>query len=690
LNRKSYPLIFLTFLIIGLLSISINANAFTFTYYQTTNPAKDTLNLDDSFVTLSSGKVLYVQIEGSGYDQIHFFIINKDGTKFNDYTYTYSDAGTTTTKIGGLSLTYVSDSDILVQFSSWIYYPAPTYDGAVSYLMVYNSVASTYVLYKATALPLNGNTGYSADSTYKPLIISSKMQLHSDGKYYGVVSYASEDSAHTNSYFTLIETIYTVATSLTSYRAYYTYTGSHSANPSYIYKPNILYDSTGYMYIATGTNYINMVFLKLSLTGHTTTVLATDNTQSDFPSTVGSLNTVYCNVSYSYKNLDNGIIINGTNKWLYYSWVFGFNDATFGDKPSVKFVQDRLEFNTSITTATLEAQDPISYSMQEINGYDYVPWVTGYKTYSNQTSYTILCEDGYATYNGEYYVFNALPDKIQITITADWFDNSLPDGGLGEMIGTITGSAGTLPYPSHSTAPFTGIGTNLSGNFMIEANLLNTQIYTNLQAFTVIITTELSYSPAGDVLTSGTPYYFTPRVLINSVGTEGVYFTFEVDGTVYASGTTLSNGYRYLNLPFTFSSAGIHTVDINVYYYITSNGKNPDYIGEYPLTVASNNTINGGGGGGGGSASISEFYSSIYTVFMPMAVFLIAPAVVFGLLFAKMGGTASVIGMMVGLGMGTVIGVQTAYIPPYVLYLYVLILAVVMVFMLRSGSTGGG
>jgi hypothetical protein len=63
---------------------------------------------------------------------------------------------------------------------------------------------------------------------------------------------------------------------------------------------------------------------------------------------------------------------------------------------------------------------------------------------------------------------------------------------------------------------------------------------------------------------------------------------------------------------------------------------------------------------------------------------------VFGLLFAKMGGTASVIGMMVGLGMGTVIGVQTAYIPPYVLYLYVLILAVVMVFMLRSGSTGGG
>ena len=40
--------------------------------------------------------------------------------------------------------------------------------------------------------------------------------------------------------------------------------------------------------------------------------------------------------------------------------------------------------------------------------------------------------------------------------------------------------------------------------------------------------------------------------------------------------------------------------------------------------------------------------------------------------------------------MGTVIGVQTAYIPPYVLYLYVLILAVVMVFMLRRGSTGGG
>lgn len=422
---------------------------------------------------------------------------------------------------------------------------------------------------------------------------------------------------------------YITATNTISYTFYYDYSvGTSETIPTQIQiyqNPN----STKDIYLATSVppDITLMEYFYFDLDAATTELLANHPASGRY----------YPN--RKTKLIGAGLEIAGTQLYLYFTWI---NATIISGIPAYTLIQHRLQFNNTITVSNLIAQDERAIAIQpSLVAGSVTTWSIGMLVDYNDI--IVYFPTKLAGVNHVYV------SSYDVT---DWFNM-----GTSNIDYRNENETSLIPFYTE----FDVIGRITTSNF--QSNELSTgtstRIYYGLTPPATDYDITLTYTPADTYPKSLTSYQFTVITSLN---------TFPVSSTIIGlwdnvqSFSVSANGGQYQFLK-TFTTSGIHIFTAKMYL----NSINV-YNETFTLTYID------GSAQGGTTEIMLPMAINLLVTFLPPFIMLVAPAVV---LYEIMGQ----IGVLMGLGLGSVLGWTTGMIPQFLMW--VIILCIVMYFVIE-------
>lgn len=337
--------------------------------------------------------------------------------------------------------------------------------------------------------------------------------------------------------------------------------------------------------------------------------------------------------------------VDGDDIYLYFTWAFpGINaEVNYYD-----IIQHRMRFNeTTIDADNLQEQNErIETIVTDSTTRE--EWIWGYEE----------SKDSYVYYHPyDHMTLGEIVLKRRITIT-DWTDFGTNDW---DTIESLEEAAGIFPYADDNDIIARDPGQTFQTN---EGSL---RVYYGLEALDTDYDLTLSYAPADIPLLDSKSYVFTATGTQNLVGFKHVQKLY-VDSTGTATQTTSASGVAAFSASF---NAGIHNITIEMY----STTGTYLHVESWLYAVAEDSTPDG----------------TTYPGMIPGIVQLIAqglPAMVVIMLpimgLSRIKDVPPIVSVMSGMTIGVVVATMGGMIPVYLTFMYVLCLAIIIVYMMRK------
>jgi len=618
LGKKCLTFLLLIMLTLPIMSVFVSASPSKITY------AGQSFNgeLDNKYVQLSNGRAVYAFIDSATPTYLRIKVINSDGSVYGTVDYLLASK-----TLLDCTVYYVSDTVVYIGI---VYY----YTGGYKmYSMVkFNPSALTSgPLISCTAINM-GNSATYINAAYLTSIITYNSKLY----FMSSEQYFLAPSSRTDVVY-LME--YVPDTTLTATYIQSSATGSISS-PYPIYWFNY---SAGIAYAVIADSTTPLSYYTVNLVSKTTTILVAHNTPSDMVDRVTA--------QYSHF-LGGGLISNGTDKYLYFTWIRPHQITAVN---YITYMQERLIFNATVSTAqfTGYSRSVLGITL-DYSGYSTPTWCLGYSVSKSQFKLF------YPNIN------SGLPTMNRIIINiSDWFDTASLTYTL------LVGTSESLPdsineiYPvSQSFITQWGLAVDNTGIVIMYrlASLIN--VYTVVGVI----------SPADSPLIQNKQYYLALTGKVNGLGRGGLAVSITINSGIPIIYGLSSTGT--LNEPIKFTSTGLLTIIINLIDIRIDTST----VATQTLTnVVQAEPTAPVGGIGGLIYNMQDSLLNTIINFAPSAVVIFAPA---GLMGVVMGP----IGFIAGALIGVVLGVQASLFPMYVLYLVFLILGLLTLMILRGGS----
>lgn len=584
----------------------------------------DYQQLDTKYVELLNGRLVCVYINQADSSYLRIKVINADGSTYGSADYTISSLYL----LRDCSVYYVSDTVIYIGVVS----QHQTTNHPMNFAMVLfnpSTLAVSSIL--ATDVNLLGS-GYNIIYAFLTTITTY------NSKYYFMASIMAYDTVNGYKAFVYLME-YTVNTTLTAAQFSYTSGASSYAYPIYWFNYG-----GGIAYACWATDAIALSYYTVSLSAKTHTLLVAHNEPADTVDMV--------TVQYSHF-LGGGLISNGTNRYLYFSWIRAHESAAVN---FVTFVQERMIFNTTVTTANF-----IEYSRSALgvtldySGYETPTWCLGYEV--DETQYKMYYPNNES---GTTYM-----NRMIIDID-DWFDTA------SLSYTHVVGTTESLPDSINQQYPVSQLFTSQWG-FCYDSTgiIIMYRLASLIEVYSVIGV----ISPNDSPYIQNKQYYLAISGKVNGVGRGGLAVNIIINSGLISTYGLSSLGL--LSLPIKFSSTGVVTVQID----LIDVRVDTSIVATQTITgvvQSEDTTLPAGGSGGLISAMQSSWISTIIN-FSPIALVVFAPA---GIGFIAVGAIGFVTGAMIG----TILGVVAGVLPTYVLYMVFLILGILAIVVLRGGG----
>jgi len=391
------------------------------------------------------------------------------------------------------------------------------------------------------------------------------------------------------------------------------------------------HNSTGiynqYVYILTSAKSDDTAqFYTMDMSGFTLTFLTNYPTGGTFP----DLNLRRINL------LTAGIYESGDIKYLYFTWEYSYTSAFVR---YIRLCQSRSVYNITISSATLLASGKSEMIIAPNLGSGSEPaWSIGISTTKE---------------NATVYFVNIIDSVYHISkydsYIVDWLDYGIFDNWISDF---------TAIVDNELDITWGGVITNMiiytpTGKIEILEVGGNTEIYLMTPLYIEYDIT-LIYTPPDNPLLTDTSYLFTFTTYANGLPTAIKYVAY-FDSTQFGAGITESNGQKqFTNI---VSLAGIHITTIKIYDVNNVLVRIETFDHLYKkVTIGTDITEEG---------VLMIGINSIFGI-MPSLIIIGLPA----LLFYQI--KNSVIMIVVGMTLGSVIGVLGGVIPLYILFIIIL------------------
>jgi len=641
-------------IIITLLSsiLITNVKAETSPYIIRDTPDNTYDNLEHTQCILPNGKLVIAYISDYyGNSMISIKVFNIDGTLYGETNYQYSSSK----DWFDIGIYAVSDTIVYI-YGHYVYKVSVFYTGFGVIKYNPSSLATSIVI--ATPLSIDTSQGSFSYSQVSSMLLYN-------GKYYFMCATNYVDTAGSNSDTSKMHLLeYTPDSTLgiTILKTIEAVDSIYIGVPQWFLSPidatlaYVMYaDSSG------GQNYYT-----ISLLAKTQTLIAAVFSSSyAFPTNT--------DIQARSMFLKGDVIVNGTDRYLYFSYVYPTNNGGITPLPTYTYVNDRMWFNGTIDTIHFQTHISFYYVMHSEYYFDDGKyWSYGFE--SDKSTVHI------------YYPFAIDDGNVRVakaTLTAhDWFDPDLAGW-----------SAYTDYYPTDNipiSTPF-GLEYKLHFDFLSQyaigvddyGGVPYLTVYYGLSLGIVDYSATLVYAPLDTPnLYVNRQYAFTVTAKIGGLGTSGLNVRFLMNGREQSIKVTNSQGkITYL---VTFTQTGYYSFTWEIY-----DPQNDGTIIRYilqdsyvviPLT-----------GGGVTPPTVITGWSNLLVMWVPVLVFIVTPMLGLAIVGGKYaGGIGMVIGMLGGGFAGIIGGTQLSLLPSYYLWLYLLFMGIALALAVTIGRSGGG
>jgi hypothetical protein len=371
--------------------------------------------------------------------------------------------------------------------------------------------------------------------------------------------------------------------------------------------------------------------------------------------------------------IEGGIYTTGTLYYLHFTWCYSLLSAYPTGIREVVTNQWRIEFNNTISSGTIIAQNQKTYLAVDESG---------------STSALVGMNWGFIESNGAPY-----PDVIRV-----FFQNIYSGKNVASVDMTIA-SWTTMSNGAFDTVQITRGVDNIDFSYLSYDNLIvknpmygySYQISSDTVSY--LCTNELvnvanysltvSYSPLDSPLHTGKWYNFIFTLYVNNVLDSGTSNTFRIYvDSLERAGGSYSTGIDHFDLYV--SASGVHTIQLYVY---DSGGSwlYTSAVYSYTFTTPPNSTS---------APPQNTILTNYYVMFMsvvPILGFVFVPMIALAIIGAKYAGPMGMIICMLSGGLvGVISGVTINLLPTYLLYLYILLMGVSLIMVIMSGRSSGG
>jgi hypothetical protein len=592
----------------------------------------------------SSGRIIVVRLSAVATTHLYVMVYSDSGELLGS-TDLYNEYGGYGALVGGFSVAEVSDTEIVVIAGN---------SNCIIYFIRVNIITYSHT---HTSVTFTASGACGIERIGMPIEYNGALYTfiydygYSSGTGFGMCKYVMSTSTLTKA-----EEV--------------TFSHNNYVMPPYGY----LDEANGKIYYLVtqyGTN--TLLIYEYNIGTHTFTLICTSPASGGFPSS-------NC-FRYGYGNFitfyGGGIENYGTYYYLYFAW--SYSDRTGAVYPSgsgVRFVSTYfwyMKFNNSISAGTLLSQARLtdyeldsSSSTSASCGLGY-----GYLYHSNTTS-TFDLYTYYQDISAGKHLSRVTYHILDIEADPTEFDTEYILQGVDNLDFKLIDTDCQMYYDMAY-----GIAYHQKSDaytYLVTGEEIPTQAYTE----------EFVYSPADDPLVTSKYYTFLWTIYKDGIlATETETYRIYVDGMLQKTGT-LVNGNGVAGVMI--NMAGVHTFQLQLFDYTTDvklyTGTTHEFIVSSSSPPAQEPPS---------TPTLIGYYSDIFMLWLPMGIIVFMPLVSVTMVGAKYaGGSGAIVGMIFGGTVGIIGGTVVGIIPPYALYLLVILIATAIVLLLVRGSSGGG
>jgi len=581
----------------------------------------------------SSGKIIYAILRPtypSSRSSINVYVYSSSMNKLGEVTV---QSGVNDYIWLDISIVELDNDEILIYGVEW-YLSTYWYSKLITYR--FNIIAYTFsAKYESIAIQSSG----SSASTNLDGNLGSIYKYSGDNKFY--VSGNSYYYKSATRYLSMFIGKFDSSTNTITISS--TVMGNKYAHSIFdLHNSTVTYNQ--FVYILTSTMEDNTAqFYYMDMSGFTLNVLCNYPAGGNFPD------------SRRINLLKAGIHEAGDIKYLYFTWEYSYTSASVR---LIRLCQSRSVYNITITSATLLASGRSEMIISpNLATSSESAWSIGISTVKeNATVYFVNVVDN------AYHI-----SKYECNIT-DWLDYGVFNTWNYEFT-AIADNELDITWGTQITNMVIYTST---GNMEVLENQGNTELYLITPLYIEYDIT-LTYTPSDNPLLTDKSYLFTFTTYANTLPTALKYISY-YDNTQFGAGITGSNGQKQFT--FTTSVGGIHIITIKLYDLnnVLRRTESFDYLFK-KVSVGTDITQE------------DTFTIGINSMFgiIPALIILGIPA----LLFYQI--KNDVIMVVVGLTIGSVIGVLGGVIPLYILFIVVLCDLLIMFYVRKgTGETGEG
>jgi len=583
------------------------------------------MNLDTKYVQLSNGRLVCAFIDYTDSTYIHIKVVNSDGSSYGTVDYRQN----VIYYMRDCSLLYVSDT---------VVYIAYTYQYLNTVTMLKFGMIKFNPSTLAVPTPVVCSDISTSASTMTMVYAFITPIVAYNSKYYYMSSNTFWDGAIYKAYVYLME--YTPDTTISATQFEYVAGGA-----SYVYPVYWFNYGSGVAYAMYATSTTALSYYTVSLSAKTKTLLVAHNEPTD---------TVTYETSQYSHYLGGNLVSNGTDKYLYFSWV---RPHVTGGVSTITWVQEVMKYNTTVDTAHFTSyQRNVLGITLNYSGYSTRTWALGLEF--SKTQYRLYYPDDKS---GITYM-----NRIIITIT-DWFDTSVLS--YTHVVGTTE----SLPDIINQLYP---VSQQFSTQWGFCYDSTGIMVLYRLASLYSTYTITAIITPNDSPYIQNKQYYTTITGKVNGIGRGGLAVEIIINSGGIPETYGLSSTGTLIR-PTKFTSTGAFSitfnlkdvrVDLSIVATTTKSG----------VVQAEDETTPSGGAFGPWMGGVTTMFSS----YVPPLITIIVPAVI----MAKIVGP---IGFIAGAFIGVILAVSASIIPQYVLYLIFLVLGIVALVVIR-GRGGGG
>jgi hypothetical protein len=329
--------------------------------YSNYNVEDTNTDLQSCILQHTNDRLYYIKHYKSGNIRCLLRVYDSEGGLLQENTLTYSDFDTTSSypHISGQLIFNINSTHIGLLFT---FYANIGGD--------YSPYAKIFIYEYATNSFTEDSNNLDLDTIYSHIALISKIVVEYDNDFYFFLTSQSD------TFFCLK---YVFSTNTISKHIEIAL-GDGDSDKSFGY-PLVVQDNNNTEICVIGFAKVDTEYpkyYKLDLEG------ATNEHLADHPITTGRLDTLPYNndgirdsvIETMTKQIDEDVIYNGTQVWVYFTWLNSYMTSV----PTIRPVQHRLVFNSSISNANLLGQNERTYTVNPNTVNNQTMWVDGYST----------------------------------------------------------------------------------------------------------------------------------------------------------------------------------------------------------------------------------------------------------------------------------------------------------------------